>query len=599
MNQNQNQNNYTMDFLNEDLMTYAELRNFIKSIIPHNKANLIASKIIKYCFINQSKLYLLQKTISYYRSDNDVKREIISIVSNLINQSFSNLTEDEQENLNDCYKTQTLAIFKNSTIELFYAQLEIMISKRNMQFDINKREMHFRNGYMDFNDLVFKQRQLNTHFITKFIDRDYVKSTTEQQECILSFVNPIYPNKKDLACILFELGSAITGESIKDQTLLFLLGKGTSGKTTTMNITAESITIYFKSLKNDTFSTNNPKRDKIINTYIYEPQIRVTVVNEMDDKRVDVPLIKQVVEGKLETTKLYEDGSKDVTHMSKIFFTSNTFPNIQIETATVRRINSYTTTSEFTHDLSKVDHNKRVYLRDDNLLDKIKEMDLLNAWFDILAEYANKWLQGSRPQFTEAFKNAKDAIVNSNDIVQDFIDSKLIITNDQYDTIGKNIMRDCFIKMYPDKHLTVLQVIASLTDRNIKYNSSARCAEMRGCFVGVKFKNDDTIDFEAFQQGVCVSSEPKEQSICEALNKRIQVLESKHKNELAKQKDQIDELNQILSNYKNQITAVVQPIIKLTSEQRYANLLTTHRKLHKKIEIDNIQLDDDIFSELF
>ena len=90
---------------------------------------------------------------------------------------------------------------------------------------------------MDLKENVFKKRILHTHYITQFIKRDYEQSTTEQKNKIFKIISKSYPNKNDLDCILLNLGSAISGNSKSDQTTLFLLGDGSSGKSGIMLLT--------------------------------------------------------------------------------------------------------------------------------------------------------------------------------------------------------------------------------------------------------------------------------------------------------------------------------------------------------------------------
>ncbi len=93
-------------------------------------------------------------------------------------------------------------------------------------------------------------------------------------------------------------------------------------------------------------------------------------------------------------------------------------------------------------------------------------------------------------KFNENFNESKDIIIDSNDFIQDFIDSKIIITNEPKDRIGKNQIHDAFKIMYPTKHLSTLQLITALKEKKLKYEAKHRCDKIQGCFVGVKLCND-------------------------------------------------------------------------------------------------------------
>jgi hypothetical protein len=53
--------------------------------------------------------------------------------------------------------------------------------------------------------------------------------------------------------------------------------------------------------------------------------------------------------------------------------------------------------------------------------------------FQILADAAQNWLDTREIEYTENFPNTKSEIIDSNDIMQDFIDGNLMFTNnDKY-----------------------------------------------------------------------------------------------------------------------------------------------------------------------
>eukprot|EP01038_Epipyxis_sp_PR26KG_P017211 gene17211-23717_t len=172
---------------------------------------------------------------------------------------------------------------------------------------------------MDLKDLKFKKRDIEKHFITKYISRDYKKSTDKEQKEIYKHLKQIYPKEEDLNCILLIIGSSsLSGKSNLDQDILFLLGSGSAGKSFTMNLTRESIECYFKELKSNTFSKSYDKIDKILNEYDINPQIRISWINEMKDERIDETLFKSFCEeGELQATKMHRDACFRITHYSK------------------------------------------------------------------------------------------------------------------------------------------------------------------------------------------------------------------------------------------------------------------------------------------
>jgi hypothetical protein len=252
-------------------------------------------------------------------------------------------------------------MFENSSVQTYYDQIITILEKKNVIFDDTPYQIHFNNGYYDLKNKKFKQRILHTHYISKFIRRDYVKSIEKERDELMAHLRKIYPNNEDMKCILTILGSALTGKSNVDQDTLFLLGKAAAGKSFIMELSQKTFECYFKELKNDTFSHNNSKIDKILNSFANNPQIRITWINEIKDVKIDETLFKKFCEGKLQTTKLFEDESHDIIHYSKAFITANTMIGIKVDTGVARRFKGYTHTSKFVDDEEeKVDESNQI-----------------------------------------------------------------------------------------------------------------------------------------------------------------------------------------------------------------------------------------------
>ena len=71
--------------------------------------------------------------------------------------SYKNLSSEDQENIELRYPKKYLKIFKNSTIETYMPQLICKLSS-NQIFDSYTNEVHFKNGYYDLKDGVFKKK---------------------------------------------------------------------------------------------------------------------------------------------------------------------------------------------------------------------------------------------------------------------------------------------------------------------------------------------------------------------------------------------------------------------------------------------------------
>ena len=69
--------------------------------------------------------------------------------------------------------------------------------------------------------------------------------------------------------------------------------------------------------------------------------------------------------------------------------------------------------------------------------------------------------------------------------------------------------------MYPDKHLTTIQVMAALKEHKILYNTNMRLSgNVRGCYYGVRTQFD--IDEEEEQEALEMGVDKSDQSVNQA-----------------------------------------------------------------------------------
>jgi hypothetical protein len=470
------------------MLNIKEFKTMIHSNFPNERADIIARHMKNKYFIKSGHLYCITENLSY-EANRQYDGKLLNATSLLLQKSFKNLDDADEEDVRSIKRFSD--IFNNSHIKTYLPQLIETITDENKILDKYYDEIHFINGLFNLATGKFSKRILGTHYITQFIQYEYAKPTPASIKAVTSILRKTYPLKEDFECICKYLGAALTGRSTIDQHALFLLGQGSSGKSNIMSVTELAIECYLKQLKGDTFSIGNTKLDKILNTYIISPFIRVTWINEPNDTKMDGPAFKRFCDGENETTTLFKDGCSSFTHRSCITATANTMPQIIIDTGTCRRINSYEHKSKFVSDKNEVDEANHIYLKDKDILQTIKEKNLHLAWFQILADYSNKWLKDKKIDYTENFKETTEMVIMTNDIIKDFIDGSLIITNDATDRVGKNQMLDEFKIKYPTKCLTVTQLMNSLREKKILYSHKFRMNGIQGCYYGVKIRETD------------------------------------------------------------------------------------------------------------
>ena len=491
-----------LNFKEGDLLNSNDFDLICFSPSPVRKAEIIANVLKKYIFIKNGSIFILQDNFTYFETKEKDEDEgcLWENTSRLLENSFNNFNNDIANMLRDrlhaCKQSLTSVYSKNSIIK-FSNPLKTKL-KKDIELDSYTGQIHFLNGYIDIKTDTFLKRD-GTQYITKCINREYKKSTKKQRELIIKkCIQQIYPDEDDRECMIGIIGSALTGQSTKEQDMLFNIGEGSAGKSVLMEITKESLEIYFIELKSDVFSTTSSEKNKLLNTYQEDKQILISWINELSAERIDISLFKSFVEGKCTTTKLYKEKVFGFHHKSKIIATSNEMPNIKIDSGTKRRIRAFTHKSKFVDDIKDVNEEKNIYLKNKDLVKEIKSQKLLDAWIDILVEKAHKYINGEKLKYSKNFEETKDLVIDSNDYIKDFIDSKLIIIKKDdleysLSRIGKREMHMLFSEMYPNKHLKELDIIVSLKLKKIEYNKDIRCPKdhVRGCFMGVKVNNNN------------------------------------------------------------------------------------------------------------
>jgi hypothetical protein len=248
---------------------------------------------------------------------------------------------------------------------------------------------------------------------------------------------------------------------------------------------------------------------------------------------------------------LYEEESHKTIHNALMVATSNEMPNFISDSGTKRRMKGYEHSSKFLtketakKDNVKFDEKNHIYEADVNLNETIKNSNnLKNAIFDIYANYCYEWLEGEEIDLSKSqnFRDTTSLIAESNDFIQDFIDKKIIITNNESDRIGKEMMRDLFKETYPNKHLNDLQILSSLKDKKIQYKKDLRANNVRGCYVGVRVRDDD--DENDIENGIDNKDLSVNQSSFDDISKEMKLLEEK----LAKlNKLRMEKMDEIMS----------------------------------------------------
>jgi hypothetical protein len=610
-------------FQNKDLLKKSEITELINTLSVQDRASIITKKLINYCFINDDKLYIMNPNVTY-TMHNDLQNGIIDMASKLIDISFKNLSDEKTEYITKIYPKYS-KIFKNSFIVECLPQIKSMLNKNDIVFNVTIEEIHFQNGFMNTRTAIFGPRIMHKHYVTNYIKRDYVQSSEAQRKTVMMIIRKIYPEVDDLEYVLYYLASALSW-NISNQCLLFLLGFASSGKSFIMSLCKATLECYVLELQSDALCESNNNINKILNTYQSNPQALISWINELaEGKKLNASLLKLMVDGFLQTTKLYCDNQFNFTHHSKLTFTSNNRPTFILDSGVIRRIRCLEHFSIFTSEKNLVDESKNVYLLDKDIILHMTQNGLLNAFFDILVSYCVKFIGGYQPPESKNLIELKEEIIGSNDIFADFIDSRLDVTNDQNDRLGKAEMCEMFKSMYPQKHLSESQILNSMKEKKIAYNFKLTKFGVKGCYTGVKFKDicDDQNAYDNNEKNLFAKVQNDEkitklttenellqkkyddllqlqkvQSVKTTINKDeinkqlVKELKERKVNEIEREMIiKYKELKKENDELKKQNEELKKPIVKIARKELNVELIEKLYSKHQQMKKDRIDLD--------
>ena len=549
------------------MLTFEELKILSSSNQASVKAKILASVISKEYIRVECDLYKINEEFMTLEAiDRDrLNNVLIKCIQDIYAKSDNELSEDQKNVLKIKEYSAYRSLSQLANIKAIIQNIdELLICNLDKN---NNNKIHFKNGYIEISTNKFKQR---TCPVKNFIDRDYKKSKRTDRDYVNNIYNQIYPIIEERDYILSIIGSAITGQSKKDRSSLFLLGKSSAGKSLLMQTLNRSFSnIYVKEFSSNTFSKDNNKRDKIMNEFLKVKDCRICWVNELSGK-IDDSLFKSFCEGNVNTVSLYKDGMNNIEHLSKVILTSNELPNIRIDTGVSSRIVSHTHRSYFTENVDEVCEEKYIFMRNNNLISIIESSNnYKNAIIDIVIKYARNYLNNGLEKMPESMLNDKNEIVSCNDYIQDFIDAKLDKCEGQ--KISKNDLLEEYLTMYPNHKRTVQQMISSLKDKGFTYQFNLRVNGVKGCFIDVQFKQQVVSD------AINYSRSP------------LDIATIKQQNDTIKQQsDEIALLKKQLLELQNKDDVIV--IQKVTTPK-----ITTPKKTQKDdddIETKKISMDD-------
>ncbi len=366
----------------------------------------------------------------------------------------------------------------------------LLINDENIiKFDIDEDQyynIHFNNGVVDYKTGLFRQRT-KKDYITKKLTWDYVEDYDEEaMKYVKNLFTKIEPIEERRVALLSFLSYCLTGNTSL-QKMYLMIGETSNGKSTCFKIMKNVFEFYVTKLDRDTFNQNYQKRHKQLLELVESP-VRMSFVEEMNEKKVDAEFMKDIVDGGEQNVEVLYNTKKVAYIQSKIMTASNNDPNINTDAAVKRRLIIHFLKSKFVDDIDEDDIENNLYVKDDQIFKKFKDNDKLkNALFHLLLDY--KEVKIPQTMVEETNKKADEM----NQFIEQF-DIYYTITDNEDDVLP---VVDMETQLTGFNKKRIIKEINILSDKyeKVKYDKGRMVNKKRGVVTGI-ILNDEEENFE-------------------------------------------------------------------------------------------------------
>jgi phage/plasmid-associated DNA primase len=468
--------------------------------------------------LSKKEIYMYNPEFKYYQHVDQAGR-LMSLVSdvlhkalNEIHQHFKNkLLEvktdaeldqsDKDEALNELKKVikQVNTATKNIETTTFIKNiLEQIISRsilsKEEQEKLQRLDNHlnFRNGKLDLKTMQFSERS-EADFVTEYLNYDFqIKPNKTIKNEVVEVLKKICNSEDDdYDFITNFLAYCITSET-KEQKYLNVVGPSASnGKSTIIKLMEEALSIYIFKAKKDLFSEAYSKGHKY---FAQTKNKRIVYIEELDKKKVDADLIKDVVDGNQINNEVLFATTEKIDINFKLMFLSNNLMNFDADSGIKRRLIHFEFRNKFVaqQDLEKERLNHKigkVYALDNALVSKFHNNDdYKNALIHILIKKAKQYFDIGLTIPDKYVEIAKE-ICEENDKFKNFFENHFEITNNDSDRIAKDELRDMY-NTYTKCNFSASSIMTDIQRLQLQYNRGLRCmyngVSLRGVIIGIK-----------------------------------------------------------------------------------------------------------------
>lgn len=401
-----------------------------------------------------------------------------------------------QKQIRTAIKSIETVTFLKNIIESIIS-LKVMSKEEQDKLDRLDNHLNFRNGKLNLKTLDFGPRT-EEDFVVEYLDYDFqVKPNKEIKKEVVEVLKKICnSNDDDYDFIMKFLGYCITSET-KEQKYLNVVGETASnGKSTLIKLIEESLPIYIFKAKKDLFSEAFSKGHKY---FSQTKGKRIVYIEELDKKKVDADLLKDVVDGNKMNNEVLFSTTEKIDINFKLMFLSNNLMNFDADSGIKRRLIHFEFKNKFVdkEDIVKERLNHKVgtvFEVDRTLLKKFHSDDYKNALIHILIRKSKEYFNEGLVIPQKYIEMAKD-VCDENDKFKNFFDDHFDITNLDTDRIAKAELHEMY-NSHTKCNFSPSTIMTEIKRLQLRYDRSLRCIyngnSMRGVILGIKKKSHNS-----------------------------------------------------------------------------------------------------------
>lgn len=355
--------------------------------------------------------------------------------------------------------------------------------------------IQFKNGSYDLKLGAFRPR-VKADYVSTTLDYDFTETVDESKVKYLEQVLRRTCNDSEdvYSSMLKWLGYCLTGEVCESKFMCHIGYTASNGKTTICKILREVLPIYVASMNNKTFDLTYTKVHKEF-AKLKDAPIRFVYVEELSKDKLNVSLIKDITGG---TNHLENEVMFGTTTSLQVQFKLNLISNHDIVFETdegmKRRGFMMWYKNKFVPKDEVPKNKPGFYPIDTTLMEKLAQVDYKNAFLHLVMPHSKEYYANGlklHPSFTSNYTS----LCSDNDEMGDFLEARVEITGNPEDRIGKDDFTTAY-NLHLKKNLRFIHLLSHLKRNNLEYNKAVRAGGARGCIVGVKWKEEESVAVE-------------------------------------------------------------------------------------------------------